>query len=96
VGSIIVLFGTGEGQTTPPGVDGLVASGVPPRPNQPVTVTIAGLQADIAYQGGAPQAVAGLYQVNVTIPAGTPPGNQNVVVTVGGIASVAGLTVAVK
>jgi uncharacterized protein (TIGR03437 family) len=94
--SIIVLFGTGEGQTTPAGVDGLVASGIPPQPNQLVTATIGGRVADIVYQGGAPQAVAGLYQVNVTIPPGTPAGNQPVILTVGGIQSTAGLTVAVK
>jgi uncharacterized protein (TIGR03437 family) len=95
-GSIIVLFGTGEGQTVPAGVDGLIAAGVPPKPSQPVSVTVGGKLADIPYQGGAPQAVAGLYQVNVTIPADTAAGNQPVVVTVGGVSSVTGLTVAVK
>ena len=95
-GSIIVLFGTGEGQTSPAGVDGLIAAGLPPKPTQPVTVTIAGQQAPIAYQGGAPQEVAGLYQLNVTVPLGTPAGNQPVVLTVGGVASLTGFTVAVK
>jgi len=95
-GSIIVLFGTGEGQTTPAGVDGLVASGTPPKPNQPVTVTIGGRAADVVYEGGAPQAVAGLYQVNVTIPPGASVGNQPVILTVGGVPSASGLTVAVK
>jgi uncharacterized protein (TIGR03437 family) len=95
-GTIIVLFGTGEGQTSPPGVDGLIAAGVPPKPTQAVSVTVAGKLADIPYQGGAPQEVAGLYQLNVTIPPDTPPGNQPVVVSVGGVSSVTGLTVAVK
>jgi uncharacterized protein (TIGR03437 family) len=95
-GSVIVLFGTGEGQTSPAGVDGLIAAGLPPKPTQTVTVTIAGKPVDVAYQGGAPQEVAGLYQLNVTVPVGTPSGNQPVVLTVGGISSLTGFTVAVK
>ncbi len=39
----------------------------------PVTVTIGGLEAAIAYQGLAPGFV-GLYQVNVVVPAGVAPG----------------------
>jgi uncharacterized protein (TIGR03437 family) len=77
-------------------VDGLIAAGLPPKPTQTVTVTIAGKPVDVAYQGGAPQEVAGLYQLNVTVPVGTPSGNQPVVLTVGGISSLTGFTVAVK
>ena len=35
-GSIVVLFGTGEGQTSPGGVDGRLAASVFPKPVQPV------------------------------------------------------------
>ena len=44
----------------------------------------------------SPQEVAGLYQLNVRVPVGTPSGNQPVVLTVGGISSLTGFTVAVK
>jgi uncharacterized protein (TIGR03437 family) len=39
-GSIVVLFGTGEGQTSPGGVDGALANGTYPAPQQAVSVTI--------------------------------------------------------
>ncbi len=95
-GSVVVLFGTGEGQTVPPGVDGLIANTTLPVPALPLTVTIGGKQAEIVYQGGAPGLTAGLLQINARIPTDTPAGNQPVVVTLGTISSPAGLTVAVK
>jgi uncharacterized protein (TIGR03437 family) len=69
-GSVLILYGTGEGQTTPEGVDGSVAASVFPRPQLPVTVTIGGREATILYAGAAPGFVAGVLQVNVQIPAG--------------------------
>ena len=62
----------------------------------PVTVSIGGQNAQIVYSGAAPQAVAGLYQINCVIPAGTPAGPAAVVVTSDGRPSQTGLTVAVK
>ena len=66
----LVLYGTGEGQTTPAGVDGGVNTTVFPKPNLPVTVQIGGQTAPVLYAGAAPDFVAGVLQVNVTIPAG--------------------------
>ncbi len=94
-GSIIVLFATGEGQTSPPGVNGKLASSTPPRPVLPVTVTIGGQSAPVWYAGGAPGQVAGLMQINAQIPGGVQPGNVPVVVQVGGNSSRAGVTIAV-
>jgi uncharacterized protein (TIGR03437 family) len=94
-GAEIVLFGTGEGQTTPPGVDGLIASGTAPEPALPVSVTIGGQSALIVYKGGIPGVVAGALQINVLIPAGLSAGSQAVLVTVGQISSQPNLTVAV-
>ncbi len=98
-GSLITVFGTGVGQTNPPGVDGQISSATPPKPSMPVSVTIGGIAvtgADIVYQGDAPQVVEGLYQMNLRIPAGLPSGAAPVVLTVGGAMSVPDLTVAVK
>lgn len=67
-GSIVVLYGTGEGQTDPAGVDGKLASGTFPKPVLPVSVTIGGQAADILYYGAAPGLVAGVMQVNARIP----------------------------
>jgi uncharacterized protein (TIGR03437 family) len=66
----LVLYGTGEGQTTPAGVDGGVNTTVFPKPNLPVTVQIGGQNAQVLYAGAAPDDVAGVLQVDVTIPAG--------------------------
>jgi uncharacterized protein (TIGR03437 family) len=95
-GSTVVLFATGEGQTNPPGVDGKIASDTFPKPAQNVTVTIGGQPAQIAYAGAAPFEVAGLLQLNVQVPAGLPPGDAAVVLTVGSASSQPGVTVAVK
>ncbi len=49
----------------------------------PVTVAIGASDALVAFAGLAPGTV-GLYQVNVTVPAGIAAGNQTLVVTAGG------------
>jgi uncharacterized protein (TIGR03437 family) len=97
IGDIISLYATGEGQTTPAGVDGKPASVPYPYPILPVTVTIGGLSAPVKYAGGAPGLVAGLMQVNVQIPAGIETGNAvPVVLRVGSVFSQAGVTIAVR
>jgi uncharacterized protein (TIGR03437 family) len=97
-GSYIQIFGTGEGQTKPAGMDGQLANeslANLPRPVAPFSLTIGGLPATYSYAGTAPEAVAGFFQVNAQIPAGLAPGNQPVILKVGNAASVP-LNVAVK
>jgi uncharacterized protein (TIGR03437 family) len=53
-------------------------------------------EAKVDYAGPAPGEIAGLLQVNLEIPAGLATGPQPLVVTVGGVTSQSGLTVAVK
>lgn len=67
-GSTVSLYATGEGQTTPPGENGLINAGAAPKPNLSVYVRIGMLDAKITYAGAAPFLVSGLLQVNVTIP----------------------------
>jgi uncharacterized protein (TIGR03437 family) len=95
-GSVIVLYTTGEGQTSPAGVDGQVAAGTGPKPLLPVTVTIGGQPAQVQYAGAAPGLVAGVMQVNAVIPAGTPAGNVPVSIQVGSQTSQPGVTIAVS
>ncbi len=95
-GSVVVLFGTGEGQTIPAGVDGLGNKTSFPSPALPVQISIGGVNAKIAYFGAAPSLVSGVFQANVYVPDNAPSGNLPVIVTVGGISSPAGVTVAVK
>jgi len=96
-GSYISIFATGEGQTTPAGVDGALAAGPAyPKPKLPVQVWIDGQPATVQYAGAAPGNVAGLLQVNVQIPAGARTGDVPIVIQVGDAQSQAGMTVAVK
>jgi uncharacterized protein (TIGR03437 family) len=99
-GSIVSLFGGGDGQSTPPGIDGLLGSNQISqltKPLLPVTVTIGGVPAtDIQYAGAAPTLVSGVIQVNVRIPTSLPVGDLPVVLNVGGVSSQSGLTVSVK
>ncbi len=96
-GSIVVLYGTGEGQTSPPGVDGLInATAFPAPATTPISIKIGGLDSNIGYFGAAPGLVSGLFQANVTIPTTVTPGAVPVVVTVGTASSPTGVTISVK
>lgn len=95
--SIVVLYATGAGQTTPPGVDGKIANTELPKPLLPVSVRIGGELAEVIYAGAAPGLVAGVMQVNVRIPNGTNPSNAvPVTLTVGSANSQQGVTLAVR
>jgi uncharacterized protein (TIGR03437 family) len=88
IGSYVAIYATGEGQTSPAGVDGSVASSVYPTPVAKTTVTIGGVDAPVAYAGAVPSGVAGALQVNVQVPAGVASGSAvPVILTVGGVAS---------
>ena len=95
-GSTVVLFGTGEGMTTPAGVDGRVATTVYPKPIMPVSVTIGGRAAQVQYAGTAPGDVAGVLQINAIIPTDCPLGNIPVGISVGGYAGPDNVTVSVQ
>jgi uncharacterized protein (TIGR03437 family) len=89
IGTVVTLFLTGEGQTTPNGVDGQLANGSTlPMPIQSVSATIGGLSAVVNYAGAAPTEVAGLMQLNVQIPTGVVPSPSVAVqVEIGGLFS---------
>ncbi len=97
-GSVVVLYGTGEGQTTPSGVDGRIANAIYPKPVLPVKVSIGGVDATsgVLYAGAVPTLVAGVFQINVTVPTSVPAGAVPVVVTIGSASSQSGLTVSLK
>jgi len=100
-GEVIVLYATGEGQTSPAGRDGSLAEYATlaefPRPVLPVAVQVGGRQADILYAGAAPGYVAGLMQINLRIPMDAPVGDQvPVVLSVGSATSRAGVTLVIR
>ena len=101
-GSIVQVYLTGEGQTSPPSVTGAITNAnlpppqVTPAPLLAVGVTINGQPALYVYAGEAPGLVAGMMQLNVQIPANAPSGDLAIVVSIGGKASQNGVTVSVQ
>jgi uncharacterized protein (TIGR03437 family) len=51
-------------------------------------VTIGGAPADVFFSGLTPGSV-GLYQIDATLPTNTPTGSQDLIVSIGGAASIA-------
>ncbi len=95
-GQAIVLYATGEGQTTPIGIDGKII-GIDLRKSLlPVTVKVGGVDCTVEYAGSAPGLVSGVFQVNVRLNNSVPSGNVPVVLQVGSIFSQDGLTVAIR
>jgi len=94
-GSVLSLLATGEGQTLPAGVDGKLATASAPQPVATVTATIGGVAAEVRSAGGVAGQIAGVMQVNVVVPGGLS-GVVPVVITIGGAASQAGVTLVVR
>lgn len=95
-GSVVILWGTGEGLTDPPGVDGRLAVDVLPKPLAAVSVQIGGLPATVLYAGAAPGNIPGLFQINARMSNSVQPGDRVAVqVTVGAKASQGSVTIAV-
>ena len=68
-GGVLVLFGTGQGQTTPVSIDGQIpttSSSAPYDPN--ISLTIGGTAAQILYAGYSPGMVAGIFEIQVRVP----------------------------
>ena len=102
-GDVVVIYLTGEGQTSPGGVTGKVTTvdltpGHPltPAPLLPISVTIGSQPAQWTFAGEAPGFVSGVLQLNVVTPTNIAAGNQPIVVTIGGNPSQQGVTVALK
>ncbi|MBI4443717.1 MAG: PQQ-dependent sugar dehydrogenase [Acidobacteria bacterium] len=95
-GSMVVLYATGEGQTTPGGTDGKLSDFPFPQPLLPVSVTIAGFPASVVFAGSAPN-FAGLLQVNARIPVEAPAGDAVPLrLRIGPFAGQPGVTLAVR
>jgi uncharacterized protein (TIGR03437 family) len=94
-GSVVLLYGSGGGLFQPALADGVVAGSSLSNLVLAVTAKVDGADATVMYAGSAPGLVAGVMQINVQIPPGTRSGNVPVAVAVGGVASQAGVTLAV-
>ena len=93
--SIIMIYGTGFGAVNPPAADGQRATG-PAATTLPVTATIAGVPAQVIYAGAAPGLIAGVAQVNVRVPKGLPSSTAPIALSIGGLTTPAGITVAIQ
>jgi uncharacterized protein (TIGR03437 family) len=96
--SVVVLYATGAGLTSPAAQDGALADQTQPlQPLLPLTVEIGGVPADVQYAGSAPGIVEGFFQINALVPPNAPSGpSQPVVLKVGGQSSQNGLTLAIQ
>jgi len=100
VGTVVALYCTGGGVTTPASTDGAITTLTPPFPTlatHPVTVTIGGVSAQVIYAGPAPGAIAGLIQFDAVVPTGVKSGpSVPVILSIGGVPSQSNLSLAVQ
>jgi uncharacterized protein (TIGR03437 family) len=88
---ILILYTTGEGDVTPTLATGATPAPAAnparyPAPRQPVSVSIGGVLAAVAF-AGIPNGIAAEMQINITVPTNAPLGQQPLIVTVGGAQS---------
>ncbi len=95
-GETVILFGTGFGPTDPPVVEGQLPTFIAPIV-LPHRIFLNGqeLPANATYYIGQAPGLAGLQQVNLTLPAPLDAGDYEVVVEVSGAASQPGVLIAV-
>ncbi|MGI8744901.1 MAG: TIGR03118 family protein [Bryobacteraceae bacterium] len=91
-GDTIVLYATGFGATNPAIPDGKLVTSPAPLVTTP-TVTIGGAPATVTFAG---LTGAGLYQINVVVPASTADGDQAVVAQAGGQSTQTGALISVQ
>ena len=98
-GSLVSIYGTGDGQTLPNGKDGVIIGGAADLRYTllPVTASIGGQTADVVYSGSVGGEVAGVFQANVRVPKGLSSGaSLPVSLIVGTSSSQTGVTIAVQ
>uniref|UniRef100_Q026Q6 BACON domain-containing protein n=1 Tax=Solibacter usitatus (strain Ellin6076) TaxID=234267 RepID=Q026Q6_SOLUE len=92
-GSIVQIFATGEGQTSPAGITGSVTGTNLKTQLADVKVTIGGEPAPVQFAGSAANAVAGLFQVNAVVPQSAAAGSLELRLSVGGVETVSSIVV---
>ena len=96
-GSIIHLFATGLGQTVPAEVTGEVVPDGTAKPILPVAVKIGGIGAPVLSIGSVPNQIAGIFELQVIVPAGIATGPAiPVFLSAGSAQSPDGATLAVR
>ena len=95
--SVIAVYMTGAGQTSPVGITGSVSpSNQLLRITAPVTATIGGQNANVEFIGAAPGLITGVFQVNLRTPVGIVGNTLPLSISINGVATPAGPTIAVQ
>jgi uncharacterized protein (TIGR03437 family) len=93
-GEVIVLYATGFGPTTPPTPSGQVVTSAAPVVNlSAITATIGGQPATVQWAGIT---MAGVWQLNVQVPAGAATGDAAIMAQIGGKSTQGGAFVTVQ
>ena len=92
---MVSIYVDGLGATTPAFTDGQITSGTGFRVQASMSVTIGGADAPVGFAGLAPGAPAGVYRIDVTVPAGSATGTVPMIVT-GGFVPAGTVTMAVQ
>ena len=97
-GSVVMIYGTGEGLTDPLPQDGAIIGGPSlPLIRQSVSVRIGGQETEVLYAGAAPGLVAGVFQINARVPARVSTGAAiPLEVLIGSVPSQPGVVIAIK
>lgn len=96
-GSIVQIYATGQGVTSPPGVTGEITGTSAKKPLLPVSVQIGGIDAQVMYAGSAPEEISGLVQVNAVVPLNTAVGpSVPVILRIGTALIQSNVTIAVE
>jgi uncharacterized protein (TIGR03437 family) len=96
-GDTVILYASGLGATNPAIAPGEIATAAPVTGS--VSLSVGGISvppSDILYAGLSPQAISGLYQLNVRLPVLLPDGDAVVALAVGGAQSISGTTLPIK
>ncbi|MGD1071557.1 MAG: TIGR03118 family protein [Bryobacteraceae bacterium] len=86
-GSMITIFATGEGVTTPATADGMTETGTGFVPAAQVSVVFNTTSGTVTSASSTPHDVAGVLEVQVSIPTGIPAGQTAVALSVGGVST---------
>jgi uncharacterized protein (TIGR03437 family) len=96
-GSVVMIYATGAGVLSAPSIDGHVPALPPASINQAVSVRIGGVTVLPVYAGAAPGIVNGVVQINALVPDNIVPGAAVPIdLTIGGVTTPTGVTIAVK
>jgi uncharacterized protein (TIGR03437 family) len=95
-GEPLIIYATGLGAVDPTVPSGQAAGGDPPSTvTGDVALTIGGLNAVVEF-AGLTAGLVSLYQVNAIVPDGLPSGDAEVILTVNGVSSPAGITLSIE